>query len=427
MTAAHNAPAAGDLITFFRRLPDGNMLPVQIPVESVWVEPAYNAPVAGGGGGGNPVNNVGDVALIRLAAIAPQDAVAYELYTSAQAAVQSEVGQVFYTAGFGQTGTGLSGTAANREIQRMTITANGGSFSIVRPDTGAVSTPISPSFATPTLTTQTLNQITAALASIGLPGTPQVITSGPFVPAGNTTSLEILFTNAVNVPRLTFQSTPGQPLVNNGNFGTVSFTTLVNGGINPEFQRLAVTATGGTYRLGYGAQFTAPIPYNATAAQVQAALQGLAAPNPGEVTVRQVTSGPNAGTYEVSFDSIGFDIPLLTVDKTNLTGPTPAVVVTSVMDGGTPVLRAGQNVNDAIVGSNLRYDFSNNGTDAFAGNGDPGAPGFLVVGGQPRLISVASYASGPAGYGRPGSRPGCRSTRRTSSTRPPASPRATRR
>ncbi|HEX4613301.1 MAG TPA: trypsin-like serine protease, partial [Urbifossiella sp.] len=380
LTAASAAPSPGQLVTFYERLPDGTLSQVQIPVLSVWVDPAFTA------AGSNPLNNVGDVALVTLAAIAPFGTSAYPIYTGAQAAQASEVGKPYILAGFGATGNGTSGQAVSQELQRMTVTATGGAYSIVRPDTGQSSSVLQ--------WNATAAQIQAAFASIGLPATVTQITVGPNAPvAGSpTVSYEVLFGGTTNLPQMSFASNPLSPLFNNGNNGTVTFATELDGGINPEYQRLTVTATGGSYRLSYNGTFTAMIPFNATAAQVEAALEALGAAGPGEVTVRQVTSGPNTGTYEIQFDKIGFAIPLLQTDTTTLTG---TATVATIMDGGLRVLRTGANEYDSVAAGTLVSDLDPDGTDAFPGTGDAGSPGFITTsGGQQAIATVTSHGSG---------------------------------
>ncbi|HEY6550588.1 MAG TPA: hypothetical protein VIY71_05240, partial [Solirubrobacterales bacterium] len=74
-----------------------------------------------------------------------------------------------------------------------------------------------------------------------------------------------------------------------------------------ETQAVRVDATGGSFKLGFGANTTPDIAATATAAQVESALNGLASIGPGGVSV---TGGPSdaGGTapYVVSFDGASF-------------------------------------------------------------------------------------------------------------------------
>lgn len=97
-------------------------------------------------------------------------------------------------------------------------------------------------------------------------------------------------------------------------------------------QTVTVAATAGTYTLAFNGAVTAPIAWNATAAQVQAALEALATIGAGNVSV--------AGAYAVSF--IGTlrtrPMPALIADGTALTG---SVIVTQTVVG---VLAPGQDL-----------------------------------------------------------------------------------
>lgn len=103
-----------------------------------------------------------------------------------------------------------------------------------------------------------------------------------------------------------------------------------------EVQTVAVTGspTGGDFTLTFSGQTTAAIPFNATAAQVQAALEGLSNINVGDVAV---TGGPLPGTaVVVTFKGqyIGTDVATMT-DTSSLTGgTTPDAGVTVTTAGG---------------------------------------------------------------------------------------------
>jgi len=92
-------------------------------------------------------------------------------------------------------------------------------------------------------------------------------------------------------------------------------------------QTIIVTATVGTYTLTFNGATTAPIAWNATAAQVQAALQALPSIGAGNVSV--------SGSYVVAFTgTLGkAPMPLITVDAAGLTG---SVAVASTVDGALP-------------------------------------------------------------------------------------------
>ena len=89
-----------------------------------------------------------------------------------------------------------------------------------------------------------------------------------------------------------------------------------------EVQRVLVTdsVTGGTFKLTFQGQQTAPIAWDATHAQVQAALEALSTIGPGNVSVTQGQFG--AKDHIVTFTGAlgGADLPLLTSDSSGLTG-----------------------------------------------------------------------------------------------------------
>jgi hypothetical protein len=103
-----------------------------------------------------------------------------------------------------------------------------------------------------------------------------------------------------------------------------------------EIQRVRVdNATGGTFTLTFSGQTTAPIAYNATAAQVQAELEALSNIGHGNVSV---TGGDlSTSPVDITFMGIyaGVDVPQLTADATALTGTTPTVSVSTIQQGGS--------------------------------------------------------------------------------------------
>jgi hypothetical protein len=127
----------------------------------------------------------------------------------------------------------------------------------------------------------------------------------------------------------------------------VSFASPTNLAPNTptnEVQQLTVDATGGTFTLSFpktqgvcdGSGPTAPLPFNATAAEVQAALAALPeCINESNVTV---TGGPgSASPYVVTF--IGslkaFPLPLLSADSSSLTGGTATAKLSETTRGAT--------------------------------------------------------------------------------------------
>lgn len=104
-----------------------------------------------------------------------------------------------------------------------------------------------------------------------------------------------------------------------------------------EVQSVTITGTptGGTFTLTWSGQTTAAIPYNATAAQVLAALQALS--NIGDNDVA-VTGGPGPGSaFAVTFKGVlgGTDVAAMTASAAGLTGGTsPNVTIGTTTAGG---------------------------------------------------------------------------------------------
>lgn len=93
-----------------------------------------------------------------------------------------------------------------------------------------------------------------------------------------------------------------------------------------------VTVTGapasGTFVLQYGVNFTSALAYNAAAATVQTALQGLTSIGSGQATVSGSAGGPWTVTLGSNFNNV--PVQLIKVRSTNFTGGTkPNVVVNS--------------------------------------------------------------------------------------------------
>jgi hypothetical protein len=107
------------------------------------------------------------------------------------------------------------------------------------------------------------------------------------------------------------------------------------------------TVTGGTFTLSVAGETTAAIAYNATAAQVQAALELLDAIDPGELTV---TGGPG-GTADlvITWNSRG-NKPNITLTGSVTGGGSYAATVTPGTDGGVGAATDGRESTANIVG-----------------------------------------------------------------------------
>lgn len=100
---------------------------------------------------------------------------------------------------------------------------------------------------------------------------------------------------------------------------------------------LSGAPTGGTFTLTYGTEVSPPIPFNATAAQLQLSLESMRAFRPGDVKVTGATdlpTGPLTITFNGRYSAM---VPAaLTGTATGLTGGTsPAVTVTTTTAGST--------------------------------------------------------------------------------------------
>lgn len=104
-----------------------------------------------------------------------------------------------------------------------------------------------------------------------------------------------------------------------------------------EVQNLTNDGTGGTFNLTFNAAQTAEIPYNATAAQLELALEDLATIGDVVVTLN------GAQDWDIEFLNPGIsDVGALVADDTLMTGEITGSVVTESTKGrapGTVILR----------------------------------------------------------------------------------------
>jgi hypothetical protein len=98
------------------------------------------------------------------------------------------------------------------------------------------------------------------------------------------------------------------------------------------------TGLGGTFTLSYGGHATAPIAHNASAATVQAALQGLASVGAGNMSVGGNAGGPYTISLTGSLATTASGILGLTVNGAGLTSTGPTVTSNS---GGTVFITFG--------------------------------------------------------------------------------------
>ncbi len=125
--------------------------------------------------------------------------------------------------------------------------------------------------------------------------------------------------------------------------GTLVGQSINNAGalttLTDEVQALAITGspTGGTFTLTYASQTTAAIPYNATAAQVQAALEALSNIAVGDVFC---VGGPlPTARIHIRFAGLlaGTNVAQITSTDSLTGGTTPATAITTLQAGGASI------------------------------------------------------------------------------------------
>ena len=128
-----------------------------------------------------------------------------------------------------------------------------------------------------------------------------------------------------------------------------------------------LNATGGTFTLTFDGQTTAPIPFNATAAQTQAALEGLGNIEPGDVVV--IGNPLNTANQTVRFGGQYTQVNLaqMTSDASGLTGTNPTAPVNTTREGDwfqppfVDARRSSLNTND-LRGKVLRIEVERDGS-----------------------------------------------------------------
>ncbi len=98
-----------------------------------------------------------------------------------------------------------------------------------------------------------------------------------------------------------------------------------------EQQKVNVVAAGGTLKLKFSGKQTAGIAEDATAKQVQEALEALDNIEPGDVKVTGDAGGPFAITFEGQYADT--NVPTLEADGASLTGEGHEVTVTTTTAG----------------------------------------------------------------------------------------------
>lgn len=146
-----------------------------------------------------------------------------------------------------------------------------------------------------------------------------------------------------------FAGTPGN--------GTSEIQTLTFGG----------TPDGGTFKLSFMGQETAPITWSATnntlRDNVDAALEALATVGTGGVTTAVGTMTAGIGTLTVTFAAnlAKLAVPLIVVTNNSLTGTAPTLAVTETTPGVTADER-GAGKGAKLIDTTNGVDYINTGT-----------------------------------------------------------------
>lgn len=165
-----------------------------------------------------------------------------------------------------------------------------------------------------------------------------------------------------------------------------------------EVQSLAIEhgPTGGTFTLTYSGQTTSGIAYNANAAAVQSALEGLSNIASGDVEV--TGTNPN---FAIEFKAnLGLsDVPLMTSDFSSLTGSSIAVVVTQESRPGVSETQSIY-IDGTPTGGTFRLTFDGQQTGTIAYNASAGTVQTALealsnIAGSGADITVTGSAGGP--------------------------------
>lgn len=101
---------------------------------------------------------------------------------------------------------------------------------------------------------------------------------------------------------------------------------------NNELQEVIVDATGGTFTLTFDSETTGALAFDATAATIQIAMEGLATPVAGDILVTGAAGGP--WTFEFTQAYAATNVDQMTTDDALLTGGSAAAVVITRRNGG---------------------------------------------------------------------------------------------
>jgi hypothetical protein len=135
--------------------------------------------------------------------------------------------------------------------------------------------------------------------------------------------------------------------LHHGQYGEVRIDPTGVGGADgtDEVQLVTITGvpTGGTFVLHFDGEDTTAIPYNATAAAVQAALLALPNLRAGDVVVTGAAGGPYTLTFGGDFSEE--DVATLTATGAFTGGSSPAIAVTTPSPGTVGAIEIVESIN----------------------------------------------------------------------------------
>lgn len=125
--------------------------------------------------------------------------------------------------------------------------------------------------------------------------------------------------------------------------------------VTNEVQTLTVTGgpTGGTFTITWSGQTTAALAYNATAAQVQAALVALSNIAPGDVVVTGDAGGPWTLTWGGS--QLGENVAAPTTTESFTGGTSPDITIATSTGGDTATASDGSQVFAGFLFTEVSY------------------------------------------------------------------------
>ena len=183
---------------------------------------------------------------------------------------------------------------------------------------------------------------------------------------------------------------------------TVSVATSTQGGAINEVQRVGINGgtfdiSGGTFTLTYSGQTTSAIAYNASAATVKSALEGLSNVDADEIAVMKVTDTSFVQEWRLTFqnDLGGTNVSQTTVDSTNIMGFMISDIEATDTTGATNSEVQTVTLNNASGGS-FRLTFGNEQTADIAYNASSGTVDSALEA-LPSIdtVTVSGSAGGP--------------------------------